>query len=54
MFATLPRVTGVTGPCGGRQSVFGFVAKPYRPEDLANKVRAALDKALPADHGSGI
>jgi PAS domain S-box-containing protein len=36
------------------QSVFGFVAKPYRPEDLANKVRAALDKVLAADHGSGI
>jgi DNA-binding NarL/FixJ family response regulator len=23
--------------------VLGFIGKPFRPEDLANKVRAALD-----------
>jgi hypothetical protein len=27
------------------ESILGFVGKPYKPEDLAHKVRAALDKA---------
>jgi two-component system, cell cycle sensor histidine kinase and response regulator CckA len=28
------------------EHILGFVGKPYKPEDLAHKVRAALDKAI--------
>ena len=34
------------------EHILGFVAKPYRPEDLANKVRAALDSAVPKDEAA--
>jgi CheY-like chemotaxis protein len=31
-----------------REHILGFVSKPYRPEDLAHIVRAALDRPRPA------
>ena len=33
------------GPDNGR--ILGFIGKPFRPDDLARQVRAALDKPLP-------
>jgi CheY-like chemotaxis protein len=34
-------------PGADQEGVFGFIAKPYREEDLVHAVRAALDRAAP-------
>jgi len=40
---------------GEKEGVFGFISKPYRPQELANAVRAVLDrcKALSVANGEG-